>query len=64
MRADGAFFGSFLADMQMTAVTATPYFHFALGENFAVNYVCEQRAITLFVSLFDSSYASETLCKL
>ena len=64
MSAYGTFFGSFLADMQMSAVAATPYFDFAFGENFAVHYVSEQRAVTFLVSLLDGGYASETLRKL
>ena len=49
MSTNGTSFGSFLADYEMTAVTAFPHDFFALFKDFLHFYIAEKFAIALFV---------------
>ena len=59
MIAGGAYFGRFLADDYMSAVSAFPHFNFALCEYFRRFYVFKQRAVSFFMRFLDSRYETE-----
>ena len=62
--ASRAHFRSLRTYYDMTAVTALPYFHFALLKHSSRLNVVEQCAIALLMTLLDSCYEAEFLCQL
>ena len=59
MCAGGAYFGSLLADHDVSAVAALPYLHFALCEYLSGLHVLKQRAVSFLVSLLNGCHQSE-----
>ena len=61
MEAYGACCGRFLADDDVSAVTADPYGVTFAGEHDALFDVGEETAVALFVVALDGSYGAETV---
>lgn len=57
--ADGAYFGSFCAHNDMTAVTALPHFNLAFFKNLGSFNIFKQSTVTLLVMLFNLAHHTE-----